>query len=112
MFNTHDIANYYNRILNYYQNWWRLDNNLAVHFGIWDVNTSNFQDSLANTNKVLMDIAGIKSEGEILNAACGVCGSAFYLAKKRKAIVTAITLSEKQFAYATQKYKELNLKIE
>ncbi len=109
MFTTRDIADYYNQTLNHYQNWWRLDNNLAVHYGIWDNNTSNFQESLANTNKVLMDIAGIEKEVKILDAGCGVGGSAFYLAKKRKAIVTGITLSEKQFAYATQKCKELKL---
>ncbi|MFK5855269.1 MAG: methyltransferase domain-containing protein [Bacteroidota bacterium] len=109
MFTTRDIADYYNQTLNHYQNWWRLDNNLAVHYGIWDENTSNFQDSLANTNKVLMDIADIKSGEKILDAGCGVGGSAFYLAKKRNAIVTGITLSEKQFAYATQKCKEFKL---
>ncbi|MFK5855089.1 MAG: methyltransferase domain-containing protein [Bacteroidota bacterium] len=109
MFTTRDIADYYNQTLNHYQNWWRLDNNLAVHYGIWDDSTRNFQDSLANTNKVLMDIADIKSGEKILDAGCGVGGSAFYLAKKRRAIVTGITLSEKQFEYATQKCKKLKI---
>jgi len=109
LFTTRDIADYYNQTINHYQNWWSLDNNLAVHYGIWDENTSNFQESLANTNKVLMDIADINSEEKILDAGCGVGGSAFYLAKKMEAIVTGITLSEKQFAYATQKCKELKL---
>ncbi len=109
MFTSRDIADYYNQTLNHYQNWWRLDSNLAVHYGIWDKNTRNFQESLANTNKVLMEMAAIKEGEHILDAGCGVGGSAFYLAKYRKAKVNGITLSEKQYEYATGKCLELGL---
>ena len=109
MFTSRDIADYYNQTLNHYQNWWRLDNNLAVHYGIWDKNTRNFQESLANTNKVLMEMATIKEGEHILDAGCGVGGSAFYLAVHRKAKVTGITLSEKQYEYASDKCYKLGL---
>ncbi len=109
MFSSRDIADYYNQTLNHYQNWWQLDKNLSVHYGIWDTNTSNFQDSLINTNKVLMNMASIVEGEKILDAGCGVGGSAFYLAKNKKANVTGITLSEKQHLYAEQKCNELGL---
>jgi len=109
MFTNRDVADYYNQTINHYQNWWRLNHNLAVHYGIWDKNTSNFQESLTNTNKVLMEIADIKEGERILDAGCGVGGSAFYLAIRRNAKVCGITLSEKQHSYATKKCKELGL---
>ncbi|MBC8319485.1 MAG: class I SAM-dependent methyltransferase [Bacteroidetes bacterium] len=118
MFTSRDIADYYNQTLVHYQNWWHLDCNLAVHYGIWDENTRNFQESLTNTNKVLMEMASIKDGEQILDAGCGVGGSAFFLAKHRKAKVSGITLSEKQYDYATKKCRELgydnlvNFKIE
>lgn len=109
MFTNRDVADYYNQTLNHYQNWWKLNRNLAVHYGIWDKDTRTFKESLANTNRVLMEIAKV-SEGEmILDAGCGVGGSAFYLAKHRNAKVTGITLSEKQYTYAITKCNELGL---
>ncbi len=109
MDNNQNIAQYYDQTLNHYQNWWRLNNNLAVHYGIWDKNTKGFQDALSNTNKILMEIANIKEGERILDAGCGVGGSAFYLARNRNASVKGITLSEKQLAYAEKKCKELKL---
>ncbi len=109
MSTNRNIADYYNQTLNHYQNWWKLDNNLAVHYGIWDENTSNFQEALANTNRLLMETADIKESEHILDAGCGVGGSAFYLAKQKKVIIEGITLSEKQHNYATKKCKELHL---
>ena len=109
MVTNRNIADYYNQTLNHYQNWWKLNQNLAVHYGIWDNNTGNFQESLANTNRVLMEIANITEGERILDAGCGVGGSAFYLAKHIKAKVTGITLSEKQYSYANKKCDVLGL---
>ena len=109
MFTNRDIADYYNQTLNHYQNWWQLDHNLAVHYGIWDKSTRNFQESLINTNKVLMEMADIKDGERILDAGCGVGGSAIYLAKNKDVAVVGITLSEKQLDYANKKSKELKL---
>jgi len=88
MFTSRDIADYYNQTLNHYQNWWNLDKNMAVHYGIWDSHTRNFQESLTNTNLVLMNMAFIAHGDKILDAGCGVGGSAFFLAQNKKVIVT------------------------
>jgi ubiquinone/menaquinone biosynthesis C-methylase UbiE len=104
-----NIADYYNQTLNHYQMWWKLDRSLAVHYGLWDTRTKNFREALKNTNKFLMDTAEVKEGSRILDAGCGVGGSAFYLAEEKKAKVTGITLSEKQLEYAIRKSKELNL---
>ncbi len=108
-FTNRDIADYYNQTLNHYQKWWNLDDVLAVHYGMWEDNTSNFKEALLNTNKTLMDIAEVQNDERILDAGCGVGGSAFYLAREKEARVTGITLSEKQIDFANEKRKKLNL---
>ncbi len=109
MFTNRDIADYYNQTLNHYQKWWKLDRALAVHYGYWDSGTKNIVHALKNTNKMLLEMAGVKKEDKVLDAGCGVGGSAFYLAKTCEAKVTGITLSEKQLEYANRKRDELNL---
>jgi cyclopropane fatty-acyl-phospholipid synthase-like methyltransferase len=76
---------------------------------MWDKEANSFQKALINTNKVLMEFAGISNGEDILDAGCGVGGSAFYLAKNRNARVEGITLSDKQYVYAIRKCKELGL---
>lgn len=108
-FSNRDIADYYNQTLNHYQKWWKLNDVLAVHYGMWDENTGNFKEALLNSNQILMDIAGIPAGARILDAGCGVGGSSFFLAEKRAARVTGITLSEKQLEFANHKNHQLDL---
>ncbi|NOX86863.1 MAG: methyltransferase domain-containing protein [Chlorobi bacterium] len=109
MFTTRDIADYYNQTLNHYQQWWRLDRALAVHYGYWDGETKNFVEALEKTNRVLLEIAGTKKEERVLDAGCGVGGTAFYIASQAGAKVTGITISERQFEFANRKRNELKL---
>lgn len=108
-FSTRDIADYYNQTMHHYQRWWKLNNNLAVHYGFWEPNVKSFQQALKNTNVYLLNAADIKQNERILDAGCGVGGSCFFLAKARNARVTGISLSEKQIAYANEKLVEFNL---
>lgn len=110
MMNTNrDIADYYNQTQNHYQKWWKLAQTLAVHYGIWDESTKNFSQALANTNRILMNIAKVKEGSKVLDAGCGVGGSGVFLARNRKAKVSGITLSEKQFDFAVTNADKLNL---
>jgi cyclopropane fatty-acyl-phospholipid synthase-like methyltransferase len=104
-----NIADYYNQTLNHYQTWWKLDQVLAVHYGIWDSTTKNFSESLINTNRILMEAAEVGQFSRVLDAGCGVGGSAFYLAKEKEAKVTGVTLSEKQIAFANSKRDDLGM---
>jgi cyclopropane fatty-acyl-phospholipid synthase-like methyltransferase len=104
-----NIADYYNQTLNHYQTWWKLDRVLAVHYGIWDSTTKNFRESLINTNRILVGASELKPHSRVLDAGCGVGGSAFYLAKEKEARVTGVTLSEKQLAFANRKRGELGM---
>ena len=108
-FTNRDIADYYNQTLVHYQKWWKLNDVMAVHYGMWDKSTKNFSEALINTNKVLLQLADITDGARILDAGCGVGGSAFFLASEKLAKVTGITLSEKQLDFANKKRDLLGL---
>jgi len=100
MFTRKDVAAYYNSTQNHYESWWNLKQHLALHYGIWDEHTRSFTDSVINTNKLLLEAAEITATDKVLDAGCGVGGSAFYIHATTQAKVTGISLSEKQIALA------------
>jgi ubiquinone/menaquinone biosynthesis C-methylase UbiE len=106
MFNTQDIADYYNQTLNHYARWWKLDQSLSVHYGLWDKHTTSFQEALINTNVTMAKVGNIQPNMRVLDAGCGVGGAAFYLAEHFNCRVTGITLGDGQLAYAQAHLKE------
>lgn len=101
MFTSKDVAEYYNTTLNHYERWWNLKKSLSVHYGIWENGIKTFAESLANTNRVLANLAKITESDHVLDAGCGVGGAAIHLAQTQNAQITGITLSSKQVDYAT-----------
>jgi len=109
MVSNKNIAAYYDQTLNHYQTWWKLDDAMAVHYGLRDETTKKFSDELLNTNRIMAEMIHLKAGERILDAGCGVGGSLFYLTKKYKIRGSGLTLSEKQFRYAQKRAKELHL---
>jgi len=91
-----DVGAYYNQTQNHYQRWWQLEKGMALHYGIWHDTTSDFIEALANTNIHLAELANVSEGQQVLDAGCGVGGSAIFLAKNFNANVTGITLSDLQ----------------
>jgi len=102
MFTAKEVADYYNTTQNHYKTWWKLEDNLSLHYGIWEKGINNFEESLANTNRILMELGNISASDKVLDAGCGVGGSALFLAENKQANVTGITLSSKQVELAKQ----------
>ncbi len=93
---ANDIINYYESCEIDYRLLWRLDRCLALHFGYWDETTDGVSAALIRENEVLAQRAEITSDDLVLDAGCGVGGSAIYLAKNIGCQVHGITLVQKQ----------------
>lgn len=84
---------------------WCNRENLALHYGYWDGNTTSHHQALLNKNQALYDAAGIKPEHRVLDAGCGIGGSSIWMAKHHGNEMIAITISQKQAQYATSHAK-------
>jgi tocopherol O-methyltransferase len=73
---------------------------LGFHFGLGDENTASLADSIADTNRYLAERATVGANTRVLDAGCGVGGSAIWLARERGASVVGITLVERQVELA------------
>lgn len=97
------IIRYYDTCESDYRLLWDLDHSHAMHAGYWDNQTRSLRDALRRENEVLAEMAEIRSEDCVLDAGCGVGGSAIFLAKTYHCQVVGITLSTEQAKTATQK---------
>jgi cyclopropane fatty-acyl-phospholipid synthase-like methyltransferase len=82
----------------YLANW--SGDSLGFHFGIGDENTASLAESISNTNAYLASRAGIGARTRVLDAGCGVGGSAIWLAEELGARVTGVTLVDRQVELA------------
>lgn len=96
-----DIIQYYDSCYWDYRFAWANSRNLALHYGYWDCDTRSHGDSLLKMNSVLAEHIGISESDSVLDAGCGLGGSAIWLAENTGAQVLGITLSEKQVDRAT-----------
>ena len=88
-----DIVEYYEKSRWGYRLFWFHNDDLAMHYGFWNQKTNNLHEALLNENRFLADKAHI-AEGEyVLDAGCGVGGSAIWLARNRGANVLGISIT-------------------
>jgi tocopherol O-methyltransferase len=100
------IVDYYTHTEYSYKDSWDLNNSLAIHYGYWDEKVKSFPQSLIRMNEIMAEAAQIKAADKVLDAGCGVGGSAVYLAKNIGCKVTGITLSERQVMQARANAKQ------
>jgi cyclopropane fatty-acyl-phospholipid synthase-like methyltransferase len=100
-----DAAKHYDDCYRDYLFAWCNRENLALHYGYWDEQTSTHHQALLNKNQVLYDLAGIVETDHILDAGCGIGGSTIWIAKHHNNQVTAITISQQQAQYASKHAK-------
>lgn len=101
-FSNQDVIDYYDRTEVHYRMWWRMEEAMGLHYGLWDESVSNLPDAVVNMNTQLAKLGGITAGDYVLDAGCGVGGSAIHLANTIGCKVTGITLSSKQVATATK----------
>ena len=110
------IIDYYDQTRFDYNVAWLNKENLAVHFGFYDEHADKHADALSNTNRILADLAKVKTGDFVLDAGCGKGGSCFWLAKHRSAKAIGIspvaTQIEECRAYANELKVEQDVKFE
>jgi tocopherol O-methyltransferase len=75
-----------------YRLWWMTSTALAMHFGFYDEQTRNHAEALINMNRVLATKAELHSSDRVLDAGCGVGGSAIWLARELGARVVGVNV--------------------
>jgi tocopherol O-methyltransferase len=94
------IADYYDATGLDYRVFWMNGRNRSMHFGYWDEQTRRHADSLVRMNAVIADEAKVKPGELVLDAGCGLGGTALWLAVERQARVVGVTLSGKHVRVA------------
>ncbi len=85
---------------------WCNRDNLALHYGFWDVDKPYRQhEALLRKNQVLYEWGCVETGHRVLDAGCGIGGSSIWMAKQHGNRVTGVTISAKQAYYATQHAK-------
>jgi SAM-dependent methyltransferase len=97
-----DIVRYYEESYWDYRTSWMDGRNLAIHYGYWAPHVRSHAESLLEMNRVLATAAAVAPGERILDAGCGVGGSAIWLAEEYAAEVVGITLSPSQARMAVR----------
>src|SRR5215210_2246777 len=94
-----DHADHIRRLVAYFEDtkrdyrlWWMTSTALAMHFGFYDENTRNHAEALVNMNRELATRADLQGGDRVLDAGCGVGGSAIWLAMELGAGVVGVNV--------------------
>jgi len=103
------IVDYYDQCHSDYQRFWRIDKNLGFHYGFYDNGQKSHNKAVVRMNEVLALKARITSADRVLDAGCGIGGSAIWLAKNIGCRVAGINISDNQLGIAESLVKERQL---
>lgn len=106
------IARYFDWTLSHYRFVWDLDRSMALHYGLWEPGVRTLRQALEAENRVLADRLRLDRGSQVLDAGCGVGGSAVYLARRFGCRVTGITLSTRQLGVARENARNAGLEAQ
>ncbi|MDO8560593.1 MAG: methyltransferase domain-containing protein [bacterium] len=100
------VVEHYRDLTKYYNFFWNRGKTHALHFGFYDNEHRTWDAAQLNTNRVLAEMANIGPDDTVLDAGCGIGGSALWLAKERGAYVVGVSISPLQISIAKKLTKE------
>jgi len=100
-----DTKKYYDTTQISYNLLWMNKKNLAMHYGFWGRGIKSLHEALLNQNKETAEALGIKKDDKVLDAGCGVGGSAIWVAENYGVKVTGISIVDKQIKQAQNNAK-------
>lgn len=98
----HEIDTYYQECLRDYEIVWQLNDAMALHYGFWDKSTLTHRQALWNMNYQVARHAQIQQGERVLDAGCGVGGTAFFLAKNLQCRVEGISITQAHIQKANE----------
>jgi cyclopropane fatty-acyl-phospholipid synthase-like methyltransferase len=87
------VRTFYDETLWLVAHFWTNQKVLAAHVGYWETHTRNDYEAQANMNRILAERVAIQPGERVLDAGCGMGGSALWLVENRGANVFGVTLS-------------------
>ncbi len=96
------IRRYYDDSQMLYRLFWMNKRNLAMHYGLWDVDTKNLHEALINENEYIGRDLDVQKNDIVLDAGCGVGGTSIWMTEKYGAKVVGINIVEKQVNLANK----------
>lgn len=103
------IRAYYDETWLDYRVLWLNSANRAIHFGYWDADTRTHGESLTTMNRVMAARLDLRPGQRVLDAGCGVGGTAMWLAQTYRVQVTGITPVASQVERARRYARERGL---
>jgi tocopherol O-methyltransferase len=94
------VAAYYDETILVYKYWWSDPKTLSAHAGIWEKGVRTHREAHQVHNRLLAERAEITDRDRVLDAGCGMGGSALFLAETYGAHVDGISLSSAQLREA------------
>ena len=73
---------------------------LAIHFGLWGPDTTSDRESVVRSNRTLVQGCDLRPGSHLLDAGCGLGGTAIALAEEHGVTVTGLTICEPHVALA------------
>jgi cyclopropane fatty-acyl-phospholipid synthase-like methyltransferase len=104
--NNASIIKYYRECNNAYRDAWGLDKNLQLNLGLWKKGTRKLSQALYNLNEEVSSKARIHAESRVLDAGCGVGGTAIFMAQHFGCKVYGISLVPDQIKKAKENAKK------
>jgi tocopherol O-methyltransferase len=101
-FSKKDVSRYYDLSEVHYKMFWNLDKSKSLHYGYWDENTKTFDEALLNVNRELARRGNFTKDDVILDAGCGVGGTAIWFSKNIGCKTTGISINERQIRRANE----------
>jgi tocopherol O-methyltransferase len=101
-----EYDNYLNEIDHYYKtsNWlyktFFYKSSKGMHHGYFEKDTKSQEDAIINLNNTIINLTNVNKNHKLLDAGCGVCGTAIHIAKKTGAKVEGITITKSQVKHS------------
>ena len=101
------VIEYFNQTHNDYRRLWGIDRHLGLHCGFYDESHKRHDTAVTNMNRVLATTARISPGDRVLDAGCGIGGSAIWLADNINGTrVAGVNINEMQVAIANQNARQ------